>query len=294
MNAEKKYIYDITSDPNTAFRKIFSLLSENLDILEVGCASGVQTRYYRDTLNCRVTGIEINADAAEDARPFCENILVGGVDEIDLEQALGDKRFDAILFSDVLEHIRNPTDALKRVRPFLKKDGAVIASIPNITHAAICWEIAHGRFDYQQLGLLDDTHIRFFSRKKVAQTFSEAGFKITDWDRVVRTPYDTEFKVFSSAYEDQAFLEWIARNNADSETYQFIVKAVPTESQDNDSDYNLLSVIDKSKKLEEKLDYLQDKNKELVKEVNKYKSQISWLEQNRFGALSKVLNKFTK
>ena len=167
MTTSKKYLYDITDDPNHVASKIFSLIDGGQTVLEVGCASGIQTRQLKERLGCKVTGIEIDPLAAEDARPYCEDLIVGSIETLDLTQALGDKRFDVITFADVLEHLYTPVEALKKVRTFLNADGYLIASIPNIAHAAICWEIAHGRFDYRKYGLLDNTHIRFFTKRNV-------------------------------------------------------------------------------------------------------------------------------
>jgi 2-polyprenyl-3-methyl-5-hydroxy-6-metoxy-1,4-benzoquinol methylase len=276
MNASKKYLHDIAEHQNHAANKIFQWIENGIEVLEVGCASGVQTRHLKENLNCQVTGIEIDPVAAEDARPFCKKLIIGNIEQLVAHDALGDQLFDVISFVDVLEHLLNPTDALIKVRPYLKEGGHLLASIPNVAHAAICWEIAHGRFDYQQYGLLDDTHIRFFTKKNVARLFEEAGYEIVAWDRVVKQPQETEFGVRCSSAQDESFLDWIYENNKEALTYQFIVKARPSNKyQEDDPTYQ----------------FLKSTIKELEERNAKLKSDIDWLENHRFGRLSKAINK---
>jgi 2-polyprenyl-3-methyl-5-hydroxy-6-metoxy-1,4-benzoquinol methylase len=284
MTTSKKYIYNITENLNHSASKISALIAHGQSVLEIGCASGIQTRHFKERLGCRVTGIEIDPLAAEDARPFCDKLIIGSIETLDLNRALGDKRFDAITFADVLEHLYDPSAALKKVRPFLNEGGHLIASIPNIAHAAICWELAHGRFDYQKYGLLDNTHIRFFTKKYVARLFEEAGYRIVSWDRVTMTPQETEFSVHCGSAQDQAFLDWVVEKNSEALTFQFIVKAQPINVDAQISDFRQLDALDTIKKLEEEIGELTRKNMGL-------KSQISWLENHRFGAFSGLINR---
>jgi 2-polyprenyl-3-methyl-5-hydroxy-6-metoxy-1,4-benzoquinol methylase len=285
----KKYIYEIPDDGNHAASKVIKWVDRGSDVLEVGCASGIQTRILKENLDCRVTGLEIDKSAAEDARPYCESLIIGNIEEIDLSQALGQRRFDTILFVDVLEHLIDPNAAIKKVLPFLKEGGHLIASIPNIAHAAICWELAHGRFDYQKYGLLDNTHIRFFTKKNVTKLFEEAGYRIISWDRVIRYPEDTEFNIQCASAKEQSFLDWIIKLNREAHTYQFIVKTRPSFGKEEESMYHHLEKIDAFDKLVHNLEF---KLEEIKNQNMKLKSQLDWLENNRFGVLSVLINKF--
>ncbi|MDP1864709.1 MAG: class I SAM-dependent methyltransferase [Thiobacillus sp.] len=284
MPATKKYLYSITDDQNHPAAKISAWIDGGQSVLEVGCASGVQTRYFKEQLGCRVTGIEIDPQAAEDARPYCDQLIIGNIENINLDQAIGDERFDAITFADVLEHLYFPVVALKKVRPFLKEGGHLIASIPNIAHAAICWELAHGRFDYQKYGLLDNTHIRFFTKKNVARLFEEAGYRIVSWERVIKTPQETEFRVHYGSSQDQLMMDWIAQQNPEANTYQFIIKATPVKDELMAPSFQQLESLDVIQQLEARVGELKMQNMHL-------NSQISWLESNRFGPLTPLLSK---
>lgn len=280
----KKYIYDFPSEVNHPASKVTQWVEKDSDVLEIGCGSGIQSRFLTENLGCKVTGLEINPLAAEDARSYCDNLLIGNIEEIDLNIALGHKRFDSILFVDVLEHLYDPAAALKKTLPFLKEGGHLIASIPNITHAAITWELAHGRFDYQKYGLLDDTHIRFFTKKNIAKLFESVGYRIILWDRVIKLPEDTEFKIHYTSAKETSFLDWINELNPESHTYQFIIKARPAYQNNEESTYYQLERLDTFNKLESEVEELKKQNIGL-------KSQLDWLSRNRFGRLTGVINK---
>ncbi|CAH1904805.1 Methyltransferase domain-containing protein [Candidatus Nitrotoga sp. HW29] len=284
MTISKKYLYNIPDDSNHAATKISAWINNNQEILEIGCASGIQTRHFKENLGCSVTGIEIDALAAEDARPYCESLIIGSIEELDLPEALGDKRFDAITLADVLEHLIDPARTLIKVRPFLKEGGHLIASIPNIAHAAICWELAHGRFDYQKFGLLDNTHIRFFTKKNIVKLFEETGYRIISIDRVIKVPQETEFTVHCNSAQDQSFLDWISEQNPEAHTYQFIIKACVTSTDQPESSYQELATLDTIQQLESKIGELNRQNLGL-------KSQIAWLENHRFGPLTNLVDR---
>jgi 2-polyprenyl-3-methyl-5-hydroxy-6-metoxy-1,4-benzoquinol methylase len=283
MTASKKYLYNIPDDSNHAASKITAWINNGQEVLEIGCASGIQTRHFKERLGCRVTGIEIDPLAAEDARPYCESLIIGSIEELDLPEALGDKLFDAITFADVLEHLIDPAGTLIKVRPFLKEGGSLIASIPNIAHAAICWELAHGRFDYQKFGLLDNTHIRFFTKKNMVKLFEDTGYRILSMDRVIKTSQETEFNVHCGSAQDQSFLDWICEQNPEAHTYQFIIKACLATNDPQESSYQQLESLDTIHQLEAKIGELNRQNIGL-------QSQIAWLENHRFGPLTNLID----
>lgn len=224
-----KYIYPESQLPTSHNSKLLALVGENKKVLEIGCAMGFHTRALHELQHCQVTGIEIDTDAASHARPFCDDLIVGNIETIDLDQLLHDRQFDVITFADVLEHLKNPTAVLHKVRPFLREGGYVLASIPNIAHCAVIYEMARGRFEYRSLGLLDDTHIRFFTRQTIYHTIEEAGYLIVSLERNCAPASETEFKTRPETDEDRQFLNYIKQRNPEAETYQFIVKAIPMD-----------------------------------------------------------------
>src|SRR5690242_10330690 len=118
----------------------------------------------RERLGCSVVGIELDPQMGELARPQLERLIIGDLETVDLAAELGDERFDVLLFADVLEHMRDPAAVLARTRPFLRDDGLVVASLPNVAHISVRLSLLAGQFRYRRWGLLDETHLRFFTR----------------------------------------------------------------------------------------------------------------------------------
>src|SRR5664280_2280125 len=152
------------------------------------------------------------------------HIVVSNVEELDLVDHFGRAAFDVVIFGDVLEHLRRPLDVLRMARPLLAPGGFVVASIPNIAHGAVRLALLEGRFDYRPLGLLDDTHVRFFTRESVEALFRDAGLIPVQMRRTTAGLFETEFGGTPADHPP----ELIARILADPEatTYQFVVKAV--------------------------------------------------------------------
>src|SRR4051812_41073249 len=107
----KRYAYDINLDAQDAPAKILRYIGTGKRVLEIGCASGTQTRIMKQQLNCHVVGVELDPDAANEARPFCDSLHVGDIETLDLQFQLESAPFDVVVFADVLEHLKDPRQA---------------------------------------------------------------------------------------------------------------------------------------------------------------------------------------
>lgn len=136
-------------------------------VLEFGPASGYMTRYLKEQLDCDVTIVELDPQCAESASKYAAECFIGSAEEIGWSEWLGDRQFDAILFCDVLEHLRSPWDTLKWATRHLKEDGSIFCSIPNVAHHTIIAHLLENEFEYFRYGLLDITHIRFFTAHSI-------------------------------------------------------------------------------------------------------------------------------
>jgi len=147
-------------------------------ILEVGCGEGwfcnVLKRPDRE-----IWGVEMNEQAAEKAIDACTFVLKGDFDSV-LDQ-LPKNHFDCVIFNDVLEHIYAPWDTIQKVKSLLNSEGVLVSSIPNFRYISnlVTEVIFEGEFRYKpEGGILDDTHIRFFTTKSIRRMFSEQGYEI--------------------------------------------------------------------------------------------------------------------
>jgi SAM-dependent methyltransferase len=217
---------DFDNNPDSTHNLVVGLVERGSRVLEFGCATGYMSQVLRDRLDASVVGVELQAEAAEEAGLHCDRVIVGDIEELDLEAELGGERFDAILFAEVLEHLRDPGGVLRRVRPFVAEGGAVVASIPNVAHASVRLALIAGSFRYREQGLLDESHLRFFTRDGVQDLFEGSGYLITEWLRRRLDVEETEIPVPASLPEDAR--AWVTRD-PEATTYQFVVRAIPSD-----------------------------------------------------------------
>ena len=146
-------------------------------VLEVGCGAGAFGMMLKSSRAVEVVGIEAVADVAEAARVHLDRVIVGDVELRDPDVPTG--YFDALVFNDVLEHLRDPWAVLSRMRRLLRPGGYIVASIPNMRYFEVVKGlIVRGEWRYVEEGVLDRTHLRFFTKKSMSNMFLDAGFKV--------------------------------------------------------------------------------------------------------------------
>lgn len=185
MFEDRLQLYAPRFDPshsNSPITKFAELIPRGSHVLEVGCASGVLSSYLTQHLDCSVVGVEINPQAAKLAEQSHSQVIIGDIEKDTLEKAGGP--FDVITFGDVLEHLVCPGDVLSRCRSCLTEEGFVLVSIPNIAHYSVRLSLLQGRFDYQEYGLLDRTHLHFFTIRTARQMLVDTGYAISYFDIV--------------------------------------------------------------------------------------------------------------
>jgi 2-polyprenyl-3-methyl-5-hydroxy-6-metoxy-1,4-benzoquinol methylase len=216
------------SNRNNSHTLMVELIGGNKRVLDVGCATGYLARALRER-GCTVSGFESDPEAAEEARPHLDRLVVGDVERTDLAEAFGEERFDVVVFGDVLEHLRDPLPVLKAAKAVLAERGSVVASIPNIAHGSVRLALMAGRFDYQPLGLLDSTHLRFFTRASIEALFREAGLAPLDVRRTTAGFFDTPLPLQEAELPPEVVDAVMA--DPESRTYQFVLRAVVDDAE---------------------------------------------------------------
>lgn len=146
-------------------------------LLDVGCAAGATGAAAKAERGvAEVVGIEIEADVAEMARERIDRVYVGTAEEV--LPTIADDKFDAVLCADVLEHMIDPWAFLTLLRPSLAPGGIVVASIPNVGHARVVAKILRNQFLYESEGILDRTHLRFFTQETIENMFVSTGYVV--------------------------------------------------------------------------------------------------------------------
>ena len=218
-------------EENNSPKKQLNLVGTNKRVVDFGCGAGGFAQLLKQR-GCRIVGVDLNAEAAKAAESHCDQVLVADLDFISILEILPDQTFDVAIFGDVLEHLRDPWRVLADARQILRPGGYVIASIPNIAHGAVRLSLLQGNFEYADVGLLDNTHLRFFTRKTVHELFEGAGYVIDVIDRITiplfsDCPYVPH--VDRGALSDELIHQ--VEQAEDADTLQFVVRAFPTSSE---------------------------------------------------------------
>ena len=210
--------------PNNSHAFSLELIGSNKRVLELGPAAGHCTRALVAN-GCRVVALEVDPAAAAHVELIAERVVVGDLSDPEvIASAIDDEGFDVVLGGDVLEHLPDPLTVLRACRRALKPGGYVVLSLPNIAHADIKLQLLAGRFDYRDTGLLDRTHLHFFTRASVEELVHDAGLLLVDLRRVTVPVFGTEQAVDPASVSPEVLAEVLA--DEDSETYQFVVRAV--------------------------------------------------------------------
>lgn len=264
--------YDIDLDleqrQGTSHALLVAMTGANKPVLDVGCDTG----YLGEALTamgCTVDGFEYNESAAEVARTRMRRVEVGDLEAVDLGEVFGAGKYEVVLFGDVLEHLRDPLPVLRGARRLLSPGGSVIISVPNVAHGDVRMALLAGRFAYTKVGLLDDTHTRFFTRDSLTRFLTDAGFVLVDLQRTRADLFSTEVGVQESEV-DPAVVDAL-RRDPEATTYQFVVRAVPDDAVQTTSEQAL--------KLDQLSAELQAARRELTERTQERDALMATLEE---------------
>lgn len=172
----------LKQDPNSSWYKIFQMIPERSEVLDVGCSSGNFGAELIKQKKCTVDGIEIDDSDFQKAKRKLNKVY-----KLNVEKPLAlKKKYDFVYFGDVIEHLVDPVAALKNVQAVLKPEGKILFSIPNMTHVGVRLLLLSGEFEYSETGLLDKTHLHFYSQEEVYRVFEEAGYQIDHFDFIAK------------------------------------------------------------------------------------------------------------
>ena len=190
-------------------------------ILDVGCGMGKLGVALKERLFAEVWGVEYVNEIASVAAERLDKVISCPIEDAIIQ--LPDKYFDTIIFADVLEHLVDPYNVLQKIKNKLTNKGEIVASIPNVRHWSVVKKLLEGEWEYQDFGIMDSTHLRFFTRKSIFNMFEKAGFRITNILYVVIEMEKLSPKLLSAMKEYNINIDTL---DGESKHFQYIVKAV--------------------------------------------------------------------
>jgi 2-polyprenyl-3-methyl-5-hydroxy-6-metoxy-1,4-benzoquinol methylase len=220
-------VYQSNVDPlraNNSHSIALQLIGHDKKVLEVGSAGGHVTTAIKSQNNY-VVAIEKDGRFYDQLLTIADKAIITDLDWLDLREKCGEEKFDVVLAGDVLEHCLHPDLVLLQFHNLLEKDGYIVLSIPNIAHGDVRLSLLQGHFKYRETGLLDQTHIRFFTRDTLELLLSRNGFETTETYGTTAELGTTEFGPVPSTVPSEA-IDYV-RADRDSNIYQFVVKARP-------------------------------------------------------------------
>lgn len=203
-------------------------------VADLGCGSGRLGQALKARQPAEVWGIERDPKAAERAAIRLDHVVVGNLEEH--SWSLPAKTMDAIICADILEHLRHPDRLLKRCHEWLAPGGSLIVSLPNLQHHSVVSGLLEGNFTYEPAGLLDEDHLRLFTRREIEKLFFRAGYQIQDW-RVV--PGEGYAEWDAGGRKGEVRIGGLQVNGLDPDraeaffAYQYLVRAVPVPKRDD-------------------------------------------------------------
>ena len=208
---------------------LLNIIPDNAkNIVECGSSSGALAKAYKEkNSTCNYIGIEIDADYARLSQRYCDSVMVANLDQLDSTIFDQLTEIDCWVFGDVLEHLVDPWAMLEKLKKTLSANGCVVACIPNMQHWSIQLKLNSGMLQYEPAGLLDKTHLRWFTRITIIELFSSTGFKIVEGSSRISAGgnHDSKLDVIRNmaiaigTNPDQAV--------ADAIPFQYMVKAIP-------------------------------------------------------------------
>lgn len=225
-------------DHNHSHSKIVQLIPRYAQVLELGCSTGAMSRLMKEQCEAQVFGVEKDPQAAWQAQRYCDYVFTEDLDHPQSLDALQFEKFDVITLVDVLEHLRYPQQLLERLKPFMMDESVILLSVPNVAHTSVRLELLTGDFRYEEAGILDDTHLKFFTLNSLKALIERSGFMINEIDY---TWHDLPDSVIAR-YLRQVGVETTPRvleyfHQPDAVAYQFIVSiSLPKQKSQTKSD----------------------------------------------------------
>lgn len=223
MIIESKYDFDLDLNNTNSLSLMIGQIKRGSTVLEFGPANGRMTRYLKEALDCKVYLVEIDEEAGKQAARYGEDIVIDDAETYSWYDRYENIRFDYITFADVLEHLHDPERLLKKAKSLLKQDGSILLSVPNLAHNSVAISLLNNEFEYTSTGLLDNTHIHFFTKNSLDHAMERCGLIVAKRFATYAPAGTTEIPVTNTSVAGIDESYWKSRPLG--EVYQYVYEA---------------------------------------------------------------------
>jgi methionine biosynthesis protein MetW len=236
--------YDTPVDPenaNSTYGLICRQVPKGADVLDLGCAGGGLARALETARGCRVLACDIDPEAVATARARGLEAVVADLSRQTPASIAPGRQFDVVVLADVLEHLVEPRILLRAVADVLCPGGKVLVSFPNVSHADVALMVAQDEWRYQPAGILDRTHVRFFTLGTFRDLAFDCGYDVATVERVTLPLLGTEVLEYGKAnsiveQDLEAIRAAVTRANPNATVYQYVLELLRSAVLVEDAD----------------------------------------------------------
>ncbi len=204
-------------------------IATSSQVLDLGTGPGALGAYLAAEKGCVVDGVDCDPEAASLARGFYRDFFQADLERVRLPELLAGRRYQVIVCADIIEHLRDPGALLRQLPALLEPAGRVLLSVPNVSYCGVLGELLEGKFRYRPSGLLDSTHLRFFTRSSLLELLREHGLHPVRLTAVLQDPDRSEFDTCFNALPPK--IQHALLSRPDALSYQFLVEAAAEPSE---------------------------------------------------------------
>lgn len=226
--SQQTHVYwrELAGGEHSSLAVMAGAVTKGSRVLDLGIGSGAFGRYLSEHLACHVDGVTVNPDEELVARNWYQRIEVLDLDQPGWGVRFQPADYDFIVCADVLEHLTRPDLVLAACRRLLRPEGVLLVSIPNASYAGLVADLMHGNFEYGNEGLMDRTHLRFFTRGSFTRLLASQGWSVEQVERIEQPLHETEFTMAFESLPPAVGNYLLAQ--ADASTYQLVFLARPS------------------------------------------------------------------
>ena len=276
-----EYEYPDAADPlspNSAHAITLQLTGSAKKVLELGAYGGHVTKALKNAGN-HVVAVELDGRMREKLEEIADEVIITDLEWLDLGARMPGRKFDVVIAGDVLEHCRHPDLVMLQIRRLLEPGGSAIISLPNVAHGDVRLALLAGKFEYGDAGLLDRTHLRFFTRSTIEEFLVRNGMQATEWFSTFLPLGGVREMPRLDPRIPREALDYVATDR-DSVIYQYVVRAVPTVQAGAPDTTRHDAAIDGSAEMLARIALLQSLADERAKQIMMLESSVRAIETN--------------
>ncbi len=231
-NKKNKYnvVMDVNIEDNSSHAKIVKHVNENSTVLDLGCSNGLIGEYLKKYKKCEVFGCDIQSDSlkiAKERKCYEQLLNVDLNTATDLGSAIKKEYFDFIILGDVLEHLINPENVINLAGKYLKPTGKIIVCIPNIAHSNIILNLMDDKFNYSDIGILDNTHFRFYTKNSFIDFINNVNKNSKNYDYICNYIDNVIVNDISDLRENKNFFQLLEKKDQNVLQNIFMIEKIP-------------------------------------------------------------------